>query len=123
MSEENVEIVRRLHEAFAERDNESPFSVYDPDIEWDMSRSLAPLPGEERIYHGHDGVRRYWRAWLVAWEYVDAPVERLIDAGDHVVSLFGPMTVKGKASGAAVELPPWAQVWTLRKGKVVRMRI
>jgi ketosteroid isomerase-like protein len=47
MSRENVEVVRRLYEAFSRRDNESPFSVYDPDIEWDMSRSRIPLPDED----------------------------------------------------------------------------
>jgi hypothetical protein len=64
MSQENVEIVRGLHEAFARGDNDTPFSVYNPEIEWDMTR--LPLPGEESVYHGHDGVRRYWRAWLEA---------------------------------------------------------
>jgi ketosteroid isomerase-like protein len=69
MSQENVEIVRGLHEAFARGDNDTPFSVYDPEIEWDMTR--LPLPGEESVYHGHDGVRRYWRAWLEAWEFIE----------------------------------------------------
>jgi hypothetical protein len=50
MSQENVEIVRWLHEAFARGDNDTPFSVYDPEIEWDMTR--LPLPGEESVYHG-----------------------------------------------------------------------
>ena len=123
MSQENVEIVRRLHESFAKGDNERPFSAYDSAIEWDMSRSSSPLPGEESVFHGHDGVRAYWRAWLAAWEFVDAPVERLVDAGDQVVSLFGPSKLRGKASAVVVDTPPWAQVWTLRDGAVVRMRI
>jgi hypothetical protein len=38
MSEENVEIVRGLYDAFAEGDNESPFEVYDAEIKWDVSR-------------------------------------------------------------------------------------
>ena len=61
MSQENVEIVRGLYETFARRDGESAFSVYDPNIEWDMSRSFGALPSEEPIYHGHEGVRRYCR--------------------------------------------------------------
>ena len=123
MSQENVEIVRALYEAFARRDGESPFSVYAPDIEWDMSRSAIPLPGEEAVYHGHEGVRRYARAWLEAWGFIDAPLERLVDAGDQVVALLGRTTARGKTSGVEVDTPPWAQVWTLRDGKVVRMRI
>ena len=121
MSQENVEIVRGLHEAFAHGDNETPFAVYAPEIEWDMSR--FPLPGEESVYHGHEGVRRYWRAWLAAWEFIDAPIERLVDARENVVTLFGPSTARGKRSGADVQIGPWAQVWTLRDGRVVRMRM
>ncbi len=123
MSQENVEIVRQLYEAFVARDNESPFAVYHPDIEWDMSRSAIPLPGEERVYHGHDGVRRFGRAWMQPWEFLDAPPERLVDAGEQVVALIGQTTARGKRSGVEVETQPWAQVWTLRDGKVVRMRI
>jgi ketosteroid isomerase-like protein len=124
MSEENVEIVRQLHEAFARRDNKSPFAVYDPDIEYDLSRAPGlVLPGKEAIYHGHDGVRRYWRSWLQAWGSVDAPVEQMLDAGDEVVVLMGRATLRGKISGAEVEIPPWAQVWNLREGKVIRLRL
>ena len=35
MSQENVEVCGRCMRTFARRDGESPFSVYDPDIEWD----------------------------------------------------------------------------------------
>ena len=123
MSQENVEVVRALYEAFARRDGESPFSVYDPDIEWDMSRSAIPLPGEEAVFHGHEGVRRYGRAWMEAWAFLDAPLERLVDAGEQVVALLGQTTARGKRSGIEVDTPPFAQVWTLRDGKVIRMRI
>jgi ketosteroid isomerase-like protein len=31
--------------------------------------------------------------------------------------------VRGRTSGVDVDVPAWAMVWTLRGGKVVRMRI
>jgi ketosteroid isomerase-like protein len=69
MSQENVELVRRLLRTFASRDYEGVFAFYDPDIEWD-ARSM-PVSGMsddlEGIYRGHDGVRTYWRRWLQAW--------------------------------------------------------
>src|SRR5437870_5311980 len=110
MSRENVEIVRELHAAFARRDNEAPFTVYDPEIEWDMSSGFL-LPSAESVYRGHEGVRRYWRTWLEAWEFIDGPIERLVDASENVVTLFGPTKARGKRSGVDVEVPPWAQVW------------
>src|SRR5512144_178457 len=109
MSEENVEIVRALYEAFARRDGESPFSVYAPDIEWDMSRSAIPLPGEEAVYHGHEGVRRYARVWLEAWGFVDAPLERLVDAGDEVVALLWPDD-RSKSLSTGASQPRWMAI-------------
>jgi hypothetical protein len=35
MAPENVELVKRLYEAFSTGDNAWPFEVYEPDIEWD----------------------------------------------------------------------------------------
>jgi ketosteroid isomerase-like protein len=39
MSQENVELVAGVYEAFARRDDAAPFEVYATDIEWDTSRS------------------------------------------------------------------------------------
>jgi ketosteroid isomerase-like protein len=39
MSQENVEIVRRLYEAVAGGDSETVLALYDPDIEVDASRT------------------------------------------------------------------------------------
>ena len=47
MSEENVEIVRRLAEGFQRRQHERAFEFYDPEIEWDAS-GLAERPGYRR---------------------------------------------------------------------------
>ena len=51
MSQENVELVRELLEAFRRRDHERAFDFYDPDIEWDATtaRESNPdhLPTEE----------------------------------------------------------------------------
>ena len=61
MSEENVELVRRLLEMFASREHEAVFAFYDTDIEWDASNfgvdSASGVPDDlQGIYHGHDGV-------------------------------------------------------------------
>ena len=54
MSEENVEIVRRVYDAAAQRDADGIFALYDPEVELDASRlGLADLD----VYHGHDGLR------------------------------------------------------------------
>ncbi len=63
MSQENVEIVRRLYDAVAARDSETVMSIYHPDVEWDHSNNtqLAALVGE-KAYRGHEGIRRWSRS-------------------------------------------------------------
>jgi hypothetical protein len=86
LSAENVELVRRIIEAFRTRDNAWLFEVYDPDVEWDVSRVPWTLElGFEPIYRGHDGVRAFWRQWLDAWESIEFRVDDVIDGGDEVV--------------------------------------
>ena len=58
MSEENVELVRRLLDMFANRDHEGVFAFYDPEIEWDATHlRAAGLDDLGGVYRGHDGVR------------------------------------------------------------------
>jgi uncharacterized protein len=118
MSQENVEIVRRLYDAFETRDNALPFAVYDTEIEW-YSGGLEGV-GFEPVYRGHDGVRAYWRYWLQSWESIEFRLDHLIDAGGEVVALIWQRN-RGRASGAVVEYE-YAQVWTLRDGVVTRQR-
>jgi ketosteroid isomerase-like protein len=63
MSRANVEIVRELLDAFARRDHERVFDFYDPEIEWDASNAAELNADLASVYHGHDGVRAYWRLW------------------------------------------------------------
>lgn len=60
MSEQNAELVRRLHEMFSKRENEAAFAFYHPDIRWDLSRMR--LFGAESVYRGHEGVRAFWQS-------------------------------------------------------------
>jgi hypothetical protein len=55
MSQENVELVRRGHEAFRDSGEEAIFEYLHADI--DMTPVLE-LP-EAEAYHGQDGFRRY----------------------------------------------------------------
>ena len=106
MSDQNAQLIRDGYEAFAQGDIPTVLGLFDKDIDWHVP-GRSPLSGD---YHGHDGVRHSWRAWLEAWESIDAPLERLVDAGAQVVALLGQSTYRGKRSGVEVDLRPWAQV-------------
>jgi ketosteroid isomerase-like protein len=127
MSQENVELVKRLLEMFARREHEAVFEFYDPDIEWDASNfgmdSASGVPDDLRgIYHGHEGVRTYWRRWLQAWADLEFDVHDVVDGGDDVVALIRNQRQWGRRSGIATEMPPYGLVFTIRDGKVIRWR-
>jgi ketosteroid isomerase-like protein len=127
MSEENVEIGRRMLEASDRRDGEAVFAAYDPDIEFDMSelRTIAGIedwqPDFPEQLRGRDAVRTALHEWVLAWETVDYEHEELIDAGDQVVH-FIRQRIRGRTSGIEFTFRPYAQVWTLRDGKITAMK-
>jgi ketosteroid isomerase-like protein len=118
MSQENVEVVRGITEAFRRRQHERAFDFYDSDIEWDASRT--PTEAAKGVYHGHDGVRAYWRDWLSAWSDIHFEVEDVRDAGDDVVLLIHNQRQWGRHSGIETQVPPYGMVFTFRSGKVIR---
>src|SRR6478672_6294166 len=130
MSQKNVEFVRAMTEAvnnpegvehLATGDNEfAPF--LDPEIEWDATRARDLVPDLADVYFGHEGVRTYWRRWLEAWRDLEFEVQDYLDAGDEVVVLICNQRQRGRYTGIVTELPPYALVWTVRDGKVVRFR-
>jgi ketosteroid isomerase-like protein len=116
MSQENVELVIRAHE-LSRSDPESFFSVCHPEIEWDVSRFMP----EPRVYHGHEGVREFWRGWAGTWEDFDFVLEQAIDAGGDEVVANVRQSGRGRGSGVTVELH-FGQLWTVRDGMIMRLR-
>jgi ketosteroid isomerase-like protein len=121
VSQENVEVVRQVHDAAGRRDAATVLSLYDPGVECDYSRVSWGDPAGRGVYHGHEGLRQVFREWHEAWESHKADVEELIDAGDDRVISVGTARGRGKASGIEVELPHQAGLWTIRDGRVIRV--
>jgi ketosteroid isomerase-like protein len=118
MSRENVEVVRGIFDAGLRRDSATALGLYDPEVVWDVSR-LEGADFGEGVFHGHDGLRTWFRAWYSAWENTQNELERLIDAGDHVISVHV-QRGRGRASGIAIDVEQYA-VWTIRAGRVIRV--
>ncbi len=120
MSQEHMEVVRRLFDAVAQRDTEAVLTFYDPEVEWDHSHASGPstIMGAS-VYHGHEGIRRLSHEFYEAFADVEVEIVELIDAGEHVISVVN-YRGRGRASGVEVALTQWAGVWTIRDDKVVR---
>ena len=124
MSQENVEIVRRVLEDFqTAMERGDPGAVFDSDAATDDFEWIVPEPGFEgrSVWRGREGFVEFMRTWTEEFEDWSIRLERLIDAGDDRVVALSHQSATGKASGAPIE---WknGQVWELKDGRVVRAR-
>ena len=117
MSQENVEIVRTIWEADRRREVEAVHALYAPEIEWEDNTGMW---GDWGVASGADGIRQAWRRWYEAFDEVEMDFGDVADVGDHVVVTY-PLHARGRGSGAEVH-QPFTLVWTLRAGRVVRVR-
>jgi uncharacterized protein len=117
MSRENVEIVRRMYDAFARGEYDTSLSYCDAEIEFSQP---AGEPGGG-THHGREGVIQAFAQWLGAWDDYRVEVGELIDFGDDVLARTRHHG-RGKGSGAAVEMRIF-QLLTVRNGRIVRMRM
>ena len=115
MSEENVEIVRRVYEDWARGDFSST-EGFDPDIEFEMVDWPHPA-----IAHGFEEMRRTWASTLSAWKGFRAVGSEFVDCGANVL-VVNRIDARGKESGADVGADT-ATLWTLNSGKVVRLAL
>jgi ketosteroid isomerase-like protein len=118
MSEGNVEIVRRAWQAWERGDWEPLYAFYHPDIVWDASALRGPIAG---VYHGQEGVRRYFREWLESFEAHDARAEKFIAAGDDVIVRLR-LRGRGKKSGVEVEMSR-LNVYRIKDGLAIRVEL
>ena len=113
MSQENVEIVRRLNEAFNAKDMDALLAAHHTNVEIVVLRSEIEGP-----YRGHDGLRQMAKeAFEADWR---VHIDEIRDCGGNRV------LVLGRQGGTVGGVPPLdhvlAEVYELDAGKVVRMQ-
>jgi ketosteroid isomerase-like protein len=130
MSQEDVEIVRRLLGPFEQGDIVPLFC--DETISASMTAAGAPFFTSDfecvfvrddvgrAAYSGLDGLRAAWLDWLLPWESYHAEIEDVIDAGEGRVLVLTRDYACPKGASAEVYFVG-APIWTLRDGKVARI--
>src|SRR5271155_5110418 len=118
MSQENVEIARRVVDAFNEVGfllSSDPFPTLrefcDPDVEWNFSRRGV----DPEIYHGYDGWLRIAEQFRDAWREIRMEVEEIIDAGESVVVFVHTIGLSRSGIKLSVRV---GHVVTVRDGKI-----
>jgi len=125
MSQENVEVVRRYHEAaraFLEKRSALTFmdlpecaslmeEYWHPQAVVDLRR----LDGG--IFHGPEGATRALREWLTGWEEFETEPKEFISAGSRVLVV---VDYRGIATGGMkLEMRGVCVVYTVRNGQIV----
>ena len=116
MSQENVELTRRVFQAFNDRDLDTLLAGLHDDVE-----AFPRLAAVEGGYRGHDGVRRWWEQLLGAFPDFHAEILEVRDLGELMVVV---LRVRGR--GAESDTPLDATIWHVnqfRDGKVIRWRV
>ncbi len=119
MSQENVEIVRRVYELWNKGDLDAAVEVLDQHVVWN---AYVHLP-DSRPRHGTREVQQWADEFTEAWGEIQVHIERLEDVGDDSVLALVRMTGRGRGSGAAVESGVDGHVWTVRNLKVAAVRM
>jgi ketosteroid isomerase-like protein len=114
MSQENIEIVRRMYEAFHRGDFDGALAYFDPEVEVDASVRV-----DEGIGHGRDAVNAMVARWLAAWDEWREEIEEMRDLGSHVIVVS---TQRGRAKGSGIEVETrYAVLYEIRGDKITRM--
>ncbi len=117
MSQENVDVVRQVVEAFNRRDLAAMIHRFDPEIEWEPG---GPAAVESPIYRGRDEVSSGFIASWETWELFQLEERELRDLGDSIVWL-GRAQLRGGASHVELD-QEFAVHFLVRDGKIVRLR-
>jgi ketosteroid isomerase-like protein len=117
MSQENVEIVRAIYRAFARRDREALVRHLDPAIRvYDR-----PFHPDASVYEGREGFLRFSESDWEAFEEVVYEPQDFVANGSYVVVPIK-QSGRGKSSALGIE-ERIVNVWKLRRGKCVELRI
>jgi ketosteroid isomerase-like protein len=116
MSEENVEVVRRVLDGFSQSDRESVEPLLHPDLEW--RTVVGPLLGVETI-SGRDAMLRFAFEDLPdAIENQHVEVEELKDLGEGGVLVVARYAGRGRTSGIELD-QRIASVHRLSEGMII----
>jgi ketosteroid isomerase-like protein len=118
MSQENVEIVRSINEAFARGDFEEVLDRLDPAFEM-----VGPpdVTAGGQTSHGHRETVDLMGTFLSAWGDYRFEVHDVIDAGDRIL-IEGKQQARGRGSGVKVSESVYT-VWTVEAGMATKTMI
>jgi ketosteroid isomerase-like protein len=117
MSQENVEVVREVFEAFNSEELARILAFAHADLEIEIPAALSAEPD---VYRGPEGLQRYFQTFQEAMDEIRFHLEASWEVGQSVVVALR-VTAKGRRTSIPVEQRS-AGVWTIHDGKIMRVR-
>jgi ketosteroid isomerase-like protein len=117
-SQDSVEVVRRMLDAFNRDDVDAVIAAFDDDCEINEPPEMPDSPAVG--YRGHDGIRD-WMGNLRAVAGAEFEPRRFESSGDSLLCELA-STGLGHASGVPVEWTTYA-VFEVRREKITRIRV
>ena len=117
MSQENVEIVKRLYDAWNRRDEDEFLALSDPEVEF-VNSPTAIEPGTRC------GANEVLAAARMQWDFLRDgrfEIDRIYDRGEEIIAL-GRLSRLMPEGDTRIEDQLLAS-WTIRNGKVVRTEV
>jgi ketosteroid isomerase-like protein len=116
MSQENVDVVRNVAEAWSRDDRDAWLAA------WHEAAEFYPLRSqlEGHSYRGREGLRQFMAELDDDWEHVRFEVDEIRDAGEHVLALAH-FKARGRASRVDLDYPIGI-IMIVRHGLVVYAR-
>jgi ketosteroid isomerase-like protein len=116
MASTNVELARRVVDAFNERDLEAFDALVSDDFEWVTPTASGVEP---KTYRGRDGIRMFFEEAKV-WEAIESHVNEIRDLGDGALVL-GELHWWDRRGGSLEVGGPLSSVLRVEEGKLKRV--
>ena len=116
MSQEKVEVVRAIYDAFNRGDTDAILELVDPAV---SVEDRAVIDGA--TYEGRDGALRFLAFQAEAFNAHSVELEELVDTTDEIVAVIR-LRGEGPRSGVPLE-GRFSHVWEVAGGTVRRLRV
>jgi ketosteroid isomerase-like protein len=116
---DEVDVVRAIYDAFADRDIERALVYIDPDCEIVLEGTMTAA-GRSEPYQGHDGMRQYFADVMRVWEELELHATDFRVVPGSVVVMGHVVGRLGGQDAPVRRAVVWT--WRLRDARAVFMR-
>jgi ketosteroid isomerase-like protein len=117
MSEENVEIERKVIDAFNRGDLDAWLGFLSPEVVWES----LPLPGFREVYRGRAEAREWIELLLEVFDF-HLEIDEITALSDDRVLMAASTRGRGRGSGLPLERQSWEVLW-LANGLITRRQV